>query len=254
MVIKVQDLKFDKHYLSETSEQVKGIVSPLLDCGIKIFNHFRIYNDNAGVDLTTTPDFCEFYARNHLYREACVGDWDQYQDGYYFWDTLTSAPNAYKAIEEQCKSSHGIVIIRRYENCSDQFHIGGFIDNPGIKNFFINSRDYMEKFIEYYYQEAQDLIINAYQHRYCFPGDKRECSEILKSENIKKTTNFLKIENKLTKREFECVKLCSQGYTSKVIARCLHISPKTVDRHLENAQKKIGVHNRLALVDRVFGI
>lgn len=49
--------------------------------------------------------------------------------------------------------------------------------------------------------------------------------------------------NLLTKRELEVVKLVSEGFTSKVIAEKLFISPFTVVKHRKNIIKKLGVKN-----------
>ncbi len=47
----------------------------------------------------------------------------------------------------------------------------------------------------------------------------------------------------LTERELEIVKLVSEGFTSKVIAEKLFISPLTVVKHRKNIIKKLGVKN-----------
>ena len=44
----------------------------------------------------------------------------------------------------------------------------------------------------------------------------------------------------LSSREIEIVKYMSKEYTSKEIAAKLFISPRTVDRHRENIQRKVG--------------
>ncbi len=49
--------------------------------------------------------------------------------------------------------------------------------------------------------------------------------------------------NPLTKRELEVVKLVSEGYTSKVIAEKLFISPFTVVKHRKNIIKKLSAKN-----------
>ncbi len=49
----------------------------------------------------------------------------------------------------------------------------------------------------------------------------------------------------LTERELQIVKLVVAGYTNKAIAAEIHISEKTVEFHLENLYRKIGVQTRL---------
>ncbi len=50
----------------------------------------------------------------------------------------------------------------------------------------------------------------------------------------------------LTEREFEVLKLVAQGKTSEQIAMELTIVKRTVDFHVENVMRKLGVENRTA--------
>ena len=265
MPIEIAKINFKKHYFSRTSEQVKEIAKPLHRFGITMFDHFRIYEDNSGIDLTTIPEFCEFFAKNHLYREGCVGNFDDYHDGYYFWDTLLGSSVVFKAIEEQCHAGNGIIVIKTYEHYCDQFHFGAALDNSGIKNFFINQKDIIECFIAYYYREAEHLISNARQHSYAFPSDKKECDELLKLNDFDKKKGFdfnrclavskvispLCEKVPLTERELQCAYYSSLGEPAKVVAGHLSIAKRTVERHLENARIKLGVKNKIALLKAI---
>jgi len=50
----------------------------------------------------------------------------------------------------------------------------------------------------------------------------------------------------LTEREAEVIGLLARGLQTKQVARALDISPKTADRHIQNAYGKIGVSTRAA--------
>ena len=50
----------------------------------------------------------------------------------------------------------------------------------------------------------------------------------------------------LTPREAEVVGMLARGLQTKQVARTLGISPKTADRHVQNAYGKIGVSTRAA--------
>lgn len=50
----------------------------------------------------------------------------------------------------------------------------------------------------------------------------------------------------LTARERECLRLVHAHHNSKQIARALGIKPGTVDKHCENAARKLAVENRVA--------
>jgi DNA-binding NarL/FixJ family response regulator len=48
----------------------------------------------------------------------------------------------------------------------------------------------------------------------------------------------------LTRREQEVASLVSQGLTNRRIARHLHVSEKTIEKHLSNVFAKLGVSSR----------
>jgi HD-GYP domain-containing protein (c-di-GMP phosphodiesterase class II) len=50
----------------------------------------------------------------------------------------------------------------------------------------------------------------------------------------------------LTEREVQVVAMLARGLQTKQLARALGISPKTADRHIQNAYRKIGVSSRAA--------
>jgi DNA-binding NarL/FixJ family response regulator len=58
-----------------------------------------------------------------------------------------------------------------------------------------------------------------------------------------------KLELGLTRRQQQLVPLISQGLTNKEIASCLNLSEQTVKNHVHNMLKRVGVENRLELID-----
>jgi len=70
-------------------------------------------------------------------------------------------------------------------------------------------------------------------------------SGILVKEYKKKDKSMDEVINtSLTKREFEVIRLISQGFNNKEIAKELFISEKTVKNHVSNIFKKIKVTDR----------
>jgi DNA-binding CsgD family transcriptional regulator len=52
----------------------------------------------------------------------------------------------------------------------------------------------------------------------------------------------------LSPREIEVLNLIVQGYSAKEAAEVLSLSPRTVERHIDNARSKLGARNRPHLV------
>jgi DNA-binding CsgD family transcriptional regulator len=57
----------------------------------------------------------------------------------------------------------------------------------------------------------------------------------------------------LTEREQEIARLVAEGATNREIAQALFLSPKTIERHVSNVFKKLGVRNRAELASLVSG-
>ncbi|WP_240506635.1 response regulator transcription factor [Thermoactinospora rubra] len=61
-------------------------------------------------------------------------------------------------------------------------------------------------------------------------------------------------EEALTKREAAVLRLVAQGLTNGQIARRLEISPRTVEKHVENARGKLGAANRTEAALLAYGM
>jgi DNA-binding NarL/FixJ family response regulator len=51
----------------------------------------------------------------------------------------------------------------------------------------------------------------------------------------------------LTQREIETLRYVARGVSKSEVARLMHVSPRTVDRHTENLMRKLRIHDRLLL-------
>lgn len=61
-------------------------------------------------------------------------------------------------------------------------------------------------------------------------------------------SDFNRMFNPITRRESEVMECLSHGLTEKEIGDKLFISPKTVNNHLDNIRKKIGVTKNIEIV------
>jgi len=57
-----------------------------------------------------------------------------------------------------------------------------------------------------------------------------------------------RLEDPLTPRELDVVKLIAEAYTNKQIAETLHLAEKTVESHRANLLRKLGMRDRVELV------
>ncbi len=116
----------------------------------------------------------------------------------------------------------------------------------------LNDIDLLQKFLLYFRDKAGLLIKEAKKSPIILPNlptkpPKRSFAldEKAKHDFISKISQG---KNSITKREYQCLTLFSQGLTSKEIGRELKIHPKTVDRHFENLKAKHSARNRVELL------
>jgi DNA-binding NarL/FixJ family response regulator len=74
-----------------------------------------------------------------------------------------------------------------------------------------------------------DLVLGEYQRLAAEPAPEKEVPRI-------------------TARETEVLKLVATGLTAKAIAKQLHLSPRTVENHIQSTLRKLHLHNRVELV------
>lgn len=86
-------------------------------------------------------------------------------------------------------------------------------------------------------------------------GSVMSPSIALKTLQILKNASFIKSEKAtekivLSERETEILEQLSKGFSNKIIAENLIISPFTVKRHIENIYQKLQAHNRIELLEK----
>lgn len=86
-------------------------------------------------------------------------------------------------------------------------------------------------------------------------GSAMSPSIALKTLQLLKNVNFTKNKQTaekvvLSERETKILEQISKGFSNKIIAENLFISPFTVKRHIENIYQKLQAHNRIELLEK----
>lgn len=78
--------------------------------------------------------------------------------------------------------------------------------------------------------------------------DENSQSKVINHLQIKKDVSFLDL---LTFREREIVKLVQKGFSYKQMAEQLFVTTFTINYHLKNIYKKLGIHSKSELLSRL---
>ena len=75
-------------------------------------------------------------------------------------------------------------------------------------------------------------------------------SELERKPPLLGSSNPNELDSQLSVRELEVAKLVMEGYRNKEIANKLYVSEVTIKKHLYNTYKKLGVNNRINMVQK----
>lgn len=151
-------------------------------------------------------------------------------------DMIMPKMNGVEAIEEIKKRWHNTkILVYTYkdtgESISDAFLAGA--DGYLLKNASTDELIPAIKSILTGHYHVSDVILSKIMNRY------------LIAEKMSLTNH---LNNILTTRERELLKLISEGYKNKDMASSLCISLKTVETHRANLMRKLNVHNVAGLI------
>jgi len=257
----ITEINWSKSYIAKTAIDIKTTAAPLESVGIHHFSHVRLYADNSVMLLTEHPEFSELYVREKFYEIALAGDYDQYQPGYFLWNSI-SDQTIFKAFEQSNGFANGFSIFKRNEDYCDAFHFCAEKENKEIDLFYLNNIDLLEQFVGYYRDKASDIIQGAENHRYVYPETRNDNSEFVSLYDInpnslqqllmlhKSSLGFSDHLN-LTKRQQQALEFLVKGYSTKEIARELGISFRTVEKYVAQLMGKFSVHSAKKLVAKV---
>lgn len=104
------------------------------------------------------------------------------------------------------------------------------------------------------------LTLHQFQNETCFENCKKQQYEWLSATQIfyayiRKILNLNNCDMtpyQLTRREKQCLAFTAKSWRVTQIATELNISPRTVNYHIQNANKKLGTNNKYQAVNRYF--
>lgn len=251
----IANINWSKCYITTTSSFMRDICQCLQNLGIYHFSHISIYSDDSFSVLTSYPEFSELYVKSKFYKIALAGSYHQYQPGYILTNSISNQ-TIFKALAESTGFGNGLVITKKSQEKCDFFHFYAKVENKAIELLYLNQIDFFEKFINYYCSTAETIIAEANNNRFVYPISAIETTEfsitnrqitdvnhILSELNLANKNADLTTIVPLTHKEQQALHLLLQGYTSKEIAKMLHRSPRTIEKHIAQLRKKYCVQS-----------
>lgn len=251
--------KFNQYSLDVTlssTDEITDICSPLKKhLGVDNFSYIKIFSDMSRIHLDTDPVWTEFfYSKIEEYHQGNLTEAHHWKTGFAhlheLGDSCIADSLEYDVGDGMVLSQHNA-----QENYTELFfmtHKWSIHRNNKV-NFLLRNMDLIELFTDYFRDAASKIITDAEKSPIILPFVEQSDTLTMPTDaqiraaftnDIKKLTQ----KKQLSQRELDCIYYSSLDMTAKQVAEQLLISPKTVERHLENAKNKIGVRKKSSLI------
>jgi len=251
---------FSKHPVLTNFSEMKKICDPLKKLNISYFAYVEFDNEkNFRVLGNNHPEFFNVYFEKeyfavdiHTVNSALLGN-------VVVWDCLSRGGKTLAMNDDamQLGVRHTFTIIENNFNKTSYFHFSIDHENEFINQFYLANIPLLKSFIKYFQNEinnsshlnkVHDFKINLKENADCFTMANDPLLTFDKAGFLSLIQAKDSPINILTKREMECLKVCSQGKTAKEVAYVLGISSRTVEKHLIAAKQKFAANTKSQLI------
>ena len=240
------------------------ICEPLLKLNIKIFAYFRFFNNGKYLYLCNNLDWVRFCLENiHDNEGTSLGKEIGYapEDNYHCFLWPMQKTDYLMTALYDFNIWNGLSIFKQKDDSS--IELWGFaterhVDN--MQNFYVENIDLLKDFTASFNINAADIIVPTNENLALYKNfkpqdhsfDEYEMKKIKKFIQATSINKYPIITNNeeifLSNKELQCVNLLALGKTAKQIALDLKVSPRTIEKNLENVKNKINCGDKEVII------
>lgn len=264
----------DSHLLAVPS--MEEICKPLKHFEITNFIYVKNYENGQFVHLTNRGDWLEHFYDQGLYKVGSLHKKGSvFNPGFLFWETL-SGQDVVRIARRDFSMFYGILLIERdAEGFFEFYAFSGSREARPLYDFYINNGDVLRRFILYFKDVGRDILQRVEKDRIQLPKEdqlflnggptthRRIHSVVPDIEKLRKVfvldTKIKRYriqleglkEVDLSGRELDIV-LCLWNAMGLVeMSEKLHISNRTVEKHLERLKRKFDCGTTICLKKKI---
>ena len=239
------------HFIRAAQADLKIICQPLFKkLELNYFHYYKVYEDGSAFIISTNMAWVDYFwsldykssislpTRNIKVGEYNICLWR----GVVLDDIVSKARNLHNF-------DHQLEITRASSDYFEVFTFGTAAGNDGILNVYFNNLNVLIDFIDYFKEQANDLIHQADSNRFTLSSLHRpEELKILKDLDKGLTIVGNNGVVKLTVKEFNILISVCQGLRLKDVADIQSRSLRTIETHYANLQEKLNCHSKSELI------
>lgn len=246
--------------------EISEICKPLYDIlDLTYFNYVKLNADGSRSTLTDRPEFLiAYYQDKQLFETKAVRKMENTKNTTCRLSSEFRDQHSYIVARNEFNIDNGLTIIQPNGTETELYYFGTTRDNYSKTSLYINNIDMFYRFIAYFKDKAEKLLIQADKEKFYLPIDensvqhtKDETSSEIRRKFIEATQidkYFVKDENSdvfLTKREAVCLYYMMFLKSAKEIGNVLNISVRTVEAHLIKVKEKLRCKTKKELQNKL---
>lgn len=249
---------------SNYTTDVYSICNELFDeTNISYYDYQRWYDDGTVLILTTHPEYMTAYIKHAFYPTlhelnlfTPIAKFTFMSDAMTLPVVADKNPKKYLSnilMAKEFQIHHRLYHVARHNNYVRICGFGITNDTRSIFEFYLNSADYLERYIMYFENQARELIEGKNKKTIILSKYYDKPKEIIEYNDMNSFNTYklgfsdkkikLHVDGELihiTPREFQTLELTLKGLSSKEAAKILGISNRTIEKHFENVKAKLG--------------
>ena len=249
-------INLKNHIFVTARADIDQIVRPVKDFfGFNYIFYIKHFNDGSEIRLSNYPAWTEFFYKNKLHNQCSFHTHPKYFKKEHIVNIapLSFTPycsESYIKLNKDFGMDHDIMFINPCDDGCEFFCMNAHPDQPEVMARYLPHIDLLERFFNYFKEQAAPIIQQAYNQRIYIPNKYTEAPQFASKEAFDRKAFLasLNLQNPFSARESECAKLLVKGHTHKMIAQSLNISPRTVNAHIEHIKQKTNTSSKAALL------
>ena len=221
------------------TQEVQEACEPLLrEYGINYFDYARFYKDGTYIGFFSENKYPQYF-----FHDAAFIDEPPVvlTSGAHLWDSYI--PEQFLEVaKEDFNHAYGITLCRDCENYKEIFNYAVGKENRKILSLYLNDIGILYRFRHEFVDKMEKNILRF---------EKKPIRILENQSEIIQLNTSLDLVSRLTNRELDCLMLLKEGLTSKLIARRLNISHRTVEKHIDSIRMKWGCKTRAEVVGKL---
>ncbi len=235
------------------------------------FMHMRVYNSGKFYFLSSNSHVPEHHGIDLQLAPSGFVQFESIKSGFIlgrdeFNAATTISPEKESELFELYQIKNPLCMIKKYCGYFELFLLD--LHSETSSSLYINHLGFIEDFFNQIKYQYSDFLLAADKDPVIVTSEHLSQKARFEQQlSLKKEYNEIQSKGlchpsilccdkgmiKLTRRETQCLRLLARGFSFKYIARCLNLSPRTVETHIENMKLNTDASSKENLVEIYWG-